>query len=170
MKGLCGALDGIACVRVGPAVQKSVSGPGGVAQWSRVRHSGAACGEDELTQRLSPPLHVRAGAPPLIVLEVEQGRARVADPEAIHPLALGGAGDPLRYRLLSAVLFRPRSDELEPHYSMVWRGGEGRWWLMDDNANGAVAMELSAAARDAWCGTRPDGWSPVLLTYCRVPD
>ena len=50
----------------------------------------AECGEDELTQRLSPPLHVRAGAPPLIVLEAEQGRARVADPEAIHPLAVGG--------------------------------------------------------------------------------
>ena len=130
----------------------------------------AACGEDELTQRLSPPLHVRAGAPPLIVLEAEQRRVAVADPEAIHTVATGGAGVPPRYRLLSAVLFRPRSDELAPHYSVVWRGGEGRWWLMDDNANGAVAMELSDAARDAWCATRPDGWSPVLLTYSRVPD
>ena len=130
----------------------------------------AECGEDELTQQVRVPLHARAGVPPLVVLEAEQGHVTVSDPGATHTIDVGAGEANPRFRLLSVVLFRARSGTHLPHYCLVWRGAGGRWWRMDDNENGAVAMEMDAATRDAWCAVRPDGWSPVMLTYDRQID
>ena len=131
---------------------------------------GLGCGkcklpQAKLTARL--PLWARAGEgaafPPLVVLEMAQGMARV-DHTATYELCDTGLrlAPKLRARVIVCYSTAMR------HYCIVWRDAAGGWWIMDDMIGGAVAREIEDEDVADWCRPQDSGWSPVFVIYARV--